>query len=100
MMKVEDLRTDIDGIDEKLVELLNERARKALSIGERKRQEGAPVQDVRREKEVLARIREMNNGPLSAEAIERIYREILTVCCEIQEEDGGRMTDDGGQSGR
>ena len=73
------LRNRIDALDQKLVDLLNDRARAAAQIGRLKQKMTAPVFVPAREREVLRRVRDRNRGPLNPEALEAIYREIISA---------------------
>ncbi len=75
-MNLEDLRKKIDQIDAKLVELLNERAQVVIEIGKVKN--GGPVYAPDREKKVLARIAELNKGPLPDRTLAAIWRELMS----------------------
>ncbi|RPI39045.1 MAG: prephenate dehydratase [Betaproteobacteria bacterium] len=75
------IRDQIDSIDERLVALLNERARLAQRIGHLK-QGSAYRPD--REAQVLRRVRELNQGPLPEEAISRLYTEIMSACRSLE----------------
>src|SRR5215813_282852 len=78
MPTLDDLRTDIDRIDEVLVRLLNERARVACEVGQLKKQLGVEVYQPDREKEVLAHVRGIAvEGPLGPEAIGRLFERII-----------------------
>ncbi|MBI3402628.1 MAG: chorismate mutase [Acidobacteria bacterium] len=78
MRMLDDLRSDIDRVDEVLVRLLNERARVACEIGELKRQLGVEVYQPEREKQVLAHVRGIAaEGPLGADAIARLFERII-----------------------
>jgi chorismate mutase/prephenate dehydratase len=81
---IEDVRADIDRIDAELVRLLNERAARAVRIGEMKKKQGDPVCDPEREEHVLERVKQLNRGPLSESACEAIYRRIMAACVEVQ----------------
>ena len=76
-MTIEDWRAEIDAIDDELLRLLNERARLAIRVGETKRSAGLSVLDGEREREVIARARGANPGPLGADAVERLFRRII-----------------------
>lgn len=76
-MTIEDWRAEIDAIDAELLRLLNERARLAIRVGESKRSVGRAVLDGAREREVIARARGANRGPLDADAVERLFRRII-----------------------
>ena len=71
-------RRRIDEIDAELVGLLNRRTRLALRLAEHKRVAGLGLRDRERELEVLARAQERNGGPLAPEAVERLFRAILS----------------------
>lgn len=74
---IDDLRRRIDAIDERLVVLLNERAACALGIGEVKERFGLPIYQPAREAEVLAHVSQVNGGPLSADALVRVFERII-----------------------
>ena len=76
-MKVEDWRRKIDEIDQKLVQLLNERSQCVVEIGRLKKVDGAPLYQPDREREVLAAVERGNHGPLSGAAIRRLFERIL-----------------------
>lgn len=78
-MSLDKIRTDIDQIDEKIVELLNRRAAKAIEIGKIKETTASSVYVPAREKEVLERVSRVNKGPLSERNIRAIYREIMSA---------------------
>ena len=78
MRTLDDLRKDIDRVDEVIVRLLNERARVACEIGRIKKEKGVEVYQPEREKEVLAHVRELaSQGPLGPEAIARLFERII-----------------------
>ncbi|MDH5751828.1 MAG: chorismate mutase [Deltaproteobacteria bacterium] len=72
-----ELRKNIDGIDRKILDLLNERARYALEIGEIKKKRNDPVYVPAREKDVLDALERNNQGPLSNETVISIFRTII-----------------------
>jgi chorismate mutase-like protein len=78
MRTLDDLRDDIDRVDEVLVRLLNERARVACEIGRLKKELGIDVYQPEREKQVLAHVRGIAvEGPLGSEAIARLFERII-----------------------
>ncbi len=81
--KLEELRNKIDSVDEKIVELLNERAR--LSLQARIAKGGRTVYRPQREVQVLDHVVNCNAGPLSEEAIRTLFHSIIFVCRSIQE---------------
>lgn len=76
------LRDRIDALDQELLKLLSERADLARDIGRIK--DGA-VYRPEREAQVLRRLREMNGGPLSNEALERLFVEIISMCRALEQ---------------
>ena len=72
------LRPLIDDVDEKLVALLNERAKLVMEVGQRKIQEGTPVYAPHREQAVLAKVLQLNKGPLLNVTVEAIWRELMS----------------------
>jgi len=78
MPTLDDLRADIDRVDEVLVRLLNERARVACEIGRVKKEQGIELYQPDREKQVLAHVRSIaSEGPLGADAIARLFERII-----------------------
>jgi len=78
MPTLDDLRDNIDRVDEVLVRLLNERARVACEIGRMKKDLGMEVYQPEREKQVLAHVRGIAaEGPLGADAIARLFERII-----------------------
>ena len=70
-------RREIDGIDRELLRLFNRRAQIACELGAVKITCGLPAYDGRRERQVLARMRAVNRGPLSGESVDRIFRRVI-----------------------
>ena len=80
-----ELRTQIDAVDAQLLELLSRRAQLSLAVGQAKAKAGnARVYDAAREAQLLASLAERNPGPLSAEHIEAVWREIMSASRALQ----------------
>ena len=78
MPTLEDLRKDIDRVDEVLVRLLNERARCACEIGRIKKEQHVEIYQPDREKQVLDHVKSVAaEGPLEPEAIARLFERIM-----------------------
>ncbi len=75
---LEELRALIDSMDERLVQLLNERAKLVVDVGRVKRGAGTPIYAPHREQEVLARVLGLNQGPLPGRTVEAVFREIMS----------------------
>ena len=77
-MTLDDLRRDIDRVDEVLVRLLNERARCVCEIGRLKKEQGVEIYQPDREKDVLNHVRAIaSEGPLGPDAIARLFERII-----------------------
>jgi chorismate mutase-like protein len=83
-MDVSDWRRKIDAVDRKILELLNERARYVLALAPIKKRDGIPIYEPKREEQVFANIAEHNGGPLSGEAVRRIFERIIDEMRSIQ----------------
>lgn len=73
------LREKIDGIDGRILELLNERARVVQNVGEIKERHDSEIYIPSREKAIFTRLCQLNKGPLPAEAVCSIFREIISA---------------------
>lgn len=79
-------REDIDAIDNQLLELLNQRAQCALSIGEIKSQfENMPIYNPAREAVIFNKLTSNNKGPLSSEDVITIFQQIIAINRAIQQ---------------
>ena len=78
-------RAEIDRIDAELIELFNRRAECALAIGRVKKTNNEPVHVPAREQQVLERALALNRGPLSAEAIGRLFRGLFEEMRRLEE---------------
>src|SRR6266566_2058771 len=83
-MSIEDWRTEINTLDRELLRLLNQRARLALKVGESKTASGLSLCDHTREREVIERMSEANEGPLDDRAIVELFRAIIHESRRIQ----------------
>ncbi len=83
-----ELRDKIDGIDQKIGELISQRANCAMQVAEVKQREAGdePVNFYRpeREAQVLRRAMERNQGPLKDEEFARLFREIMSACLALE----------------
>lgn len=74
---MEPWRLCINALDRTIIRLLNERALCAKAIGQIKKNNGIPVYDPRREEFVLDNVQQHNEGPLSNEAVRRLFERII-----------------------
>jgi len=81
--EIEPLRKQLDGLDEKLVDLLNQRANLSLSISVLKQDQNLPRYDAAREERIFDHIQEVSTGPLIGAPLREIYETILRVMKEL-----------------
>lgn len=84
-MDLDEWRSRINDLDEQILNLLNQRAQAAIRIGELKRQAELPYHDPEREAEVIARLLRLNSGPLPADGIKAVWREILSAALALEQ---------------
>ncbi len=83
-MDLDDWRSRINSLDAEILKLLNQRGQVALQIGQLKRQQDLPYFVPEREAAILDRMVALNPGPLSAESIRAIWREILSASLALE----------------
>jgi chorismate mutase/prephenate dehydratase len=76
------LRKQIDAVDDQVLRLLNERASLAQTIGHLK---NGIVYKPEREAQVVRRMQADNPGPLPAESISVLYKEIMSACRALEQ---------------
>lgn len=84
-MDIKKLRQKIDNIDDKIVDLLNERFEVAVDVKNFKIKNNLNVHNFTREKEILNRLETKIKYPLTKEYIEDIYNEIFSCSRSLQE---------------
>lgn len=90
-LSIEDLRNRIDLIDEQLVRLLNVRVACAVEVGRLKHEAGLAVYQPDREAQVLNGVRRAATelaGPLTAEAVVRIFERIIDEARRAERQKG------------
>src|SRR5471030_1551758 len=83
-MSLEPIREKIDALDKQLVTLINERLALAAEIGKIKRKEGGQIYVAEREDAVLRKVAKQNEGPIKNEALQAIYREIMSAAIALE----------------
>jgi len=93
---LDQVRADIDGIDQEIQALISRRAECARRVADIKleqmleaKQRGEPESEVvyyrpEREAQVLTRIMDRNAGPLQGETVAHIFREIMSACLALE----------------
>lgn len=84
-MNLDGYRSRINELDEQILNLLNQRAAAALRIGELKREQALPSFVPEREAEIVRRLLDLNPGPLPAEGVRAVWREILSACLALEQ---------------
>jgi len=85
MAELKRLREEIDKVDSNILRLLNKRTEFVLRIKKAKKDKRITVYSPRREKEILRRLQRLNPGPFPGDALEAIYREILSASLSLGE---------------
>ena len=83
-MDLADWRTRINELDNQILNLLNQRAEAALQIGNLKRRQGTPSYVPEREAEIVRLLSAGNRGPLTADNVAAIWREVLSACRALE----------------
>ena len=83
-MDIEYWRREIDEIDQELLRLLNSRARLAIKVGTLKKATDIPYCDPERERYILGRLQDLNEGPLDERAVNKLFRRIIRESRRIE----------------
>jgi chorismate mutase len=73
------LRAEVAAADREILALVNRRLGLVREIRAHKQAHGLAFLDPGQEERLLARLRDENGGPLSAEGVERLFRAILDL---------------------
>ena len=89
--KLETLRDDINSLDDKILDLLKQRAEIVIEIGEQKKSK-TDIVDTQREQKVLDRLLQNSKTKYSKDSIVRIWREIFQASTKLQENNSSLIT--------
>ena len=81
---LDECRVQVDDVDRRIVELLNERTRVVEQIGRVKREAKLPIYEPKREELVFQNVTRSNAGPLTPEALKRVFERIIDEMRTIQ----------------
>ncbi len=84
-MDLEKIRIKIDEIDNKIVELLNERFNLSSDVKDFKIQNNLPILNLEREKNILKRLDSLVKKPFQKKYLTSIYKEIFACSRDLQE---------------
>jgi len=76
-LDIDNIRIQIDELDDQLLDIFNRRASLALRIGQIKKKSKLAVYDPKREQCIFARMQQANNGPLDNSAIVRLFERVI-----------------------
>ncbi len=82
--KIKVLRAKIDEVDNKIIDLLNERARVVIEVGDIKKAAKLDFHSPGREREILDRLAMRNKGPFPQDTLRAVYREILSSSLSLE----------------
>lgn len=86
IIPLSELRTQIDALDQQILQLINQRANCAIEVAKTKQAEGETGSFYRpdREAQVLRRIKQLNPGPLADDTAAHLFREIMSACLALE----------------
>jgi chorismate mutase len=79
-------REQIDDLDRRIVDLLNQRTKVVEEIGRIKKEAAMPIYEPNRESQVFENITTNNGGPLPNDGLKRIFERIIDEMRRIQKE--------------
>ncbi len=82
--RINELRKSIDEIDEKILDLINQRLLLGKEIGNIKRNNKEQVMDKAREISILKRLKYINKGDLRDDTLDNIFTQIISESRQIQ----------------
>ncbi|KGA96620.1 3-deoxy-7-phosphoheptulonate synthase [Alkalihalobacillus alcalophilus ATCC 27647 = CGMCC 1.3604] len=88
--QLEVLRTELDEVNLKLLELINKRAEVVQEIGKVKGKQGVNRFDPVRERKMLDHIAANNEGPFETSTLQHIFKQIFKASLELQEDDNSK----------
>ena len=78
------LRERIDAVDAELLDALNRRARYVIEVGRIKQREQAQILDSERETQLMERLTQLNQGPLTDGMVQKMFQSIIDLLKEFQ----------------
>lgn len=80
--KLKPLRDRIDTLDQQILQLFNQRAQAALEVGKVKEafDVNGPILKPEREAMVIRRLQALNQGPVTPEAVDAVWTQIISTC--------------------
>jgi chorismate mutase len=83
--ELEQLRVSIDEVDRKILDLIAERVRLVLAVGDVKRERNMPVYDPERERRILDRLASQAPPPLDGTTVRRIFERLIDEARRLEQ---------------
>ncbi|MGW8312116.1 MAG: prephenate dehydratase [Desulfuromonadales bacterium] len=83
--KLQQLRQQIDNLDDQILDLLNRRAEVVVAVGKAKQESRGEYYVPSREKAIYDRLIARNPGPFPADAVQRVFREIISASLSLEQ---------------
>ena len=77
MDRIDEIRKEIDLIDNQLLRLFSERASLAIDLGQIKKERGLEIYDPDRELEIIEMMLKQNGGPLDEKAVRGLFQRLI-----------------------
>ena len=84
MITLDELRTNINQIDDELLILLNKRMEFVKQVGHLKQTDGSSIYRPERERQIIQRLAKQSKGALTENAIEAVFMEIFAVSRNLE----------------
>ena len=84
VMSLDELRSQIDRLDDQILTLLVNRAELVHQIGQLKKDAGLEIYSPEREEQLLQTLVERNKGRLQPQSIRAVYREIMSASIAVE----------------
>ena len=79
------LRNEIDNLDEEIIQLLKKRMRISKEVGQLKEKLDIPIEDKKREKEIIDRLTTQAGKNLSEEQLIRVFTAVFKSSKQMQQ---------------
>lgn len=83
--ELDSLRQAIDQVDRRILDLLEERVRLVLAVGDYKRKNSLPVYDPERERSLLERLSRAAQPPLDGDTVRRVFERLIDESRRIEQ---------------
>ncbi len=84
-INLQDLRRQIDSLDDQILDLLNRRAEVVIAVGKSKNEKQGEYYVPSREKAIYERLLSKSTGPFPEEGIKRVFREVISASLSLEQ---------------